>query len=296
MTLSNVQLILAERLARGEITEEEHDRVLAKIRSGDQGRPAATPILDSPNAADTPLRDTIPNQATPHTPTLPEKRGIVGRFWRGEVSLAITVWGGGVAFIGFLLIVVILDNAIQNGGAHVFLVACVLAGNLFLAAAIYRSGQAYRWKGGRPLWGRGAQLLSLLLIAWGLVVTVGSLRTIKAGSSGRADTPAPELDAYIATWNKEHLSKSDNSMRYENAYRTGLTVIYPVTYLNSLNEPPLDSNTLRFLNAGWQAKFCVGKEKLVLAKAEKMTYLIKDETNRVLADISVSINDCPASR
>lgn len=176
MTLSSVQLILAQRLALGEITEEEHDRVLAKISGGDQARPAAVDARDVPATAFVPSQEIPLDNSVVSTGVPPVKRGLIGRLWRGEALLEMTFWGGILTIIALLMIATLVGEATGHGSLFNLFMVGVLGVDMFFAVAMYRSGQAYRWSGGVGIFGRVAQLTSVLLIMINLLIIIRMLQ------------------------------------------------------------------------------------------------------------------------
>ena len=286
--MPEVRATLAHRLATGEITEAEYDRLLAKLTSSFTDH--APPTLPETAVSVGPEPPSIA-AATPPAPATPSnnqsRRGFYfARLWCGQISLASTYWIWGVLVTGSIggAARVLYPETLTRWQTISVPIVVVLWAS-FMLVAVFRSANRYQRKRPRRFLGRVAQAFWLV----GYPVTLVNWLPAIPGIA----------DDYVLN---EHLAKErklvgsvHNNVRGDWVVRGINTFDFGFVALgnSAANITPETAPGLKLIAALALCASSDGRHMLYRLDSIHFTYL--DEKNRQLAQFRVSSADCDGS-
>ncbi|MFZ1428282.1 MAG: SHOCT domain-containing protein [Geminicoccaceae bacterium] len=277
MSQNDPREILNTRLASGEISEEEYDRIRARLDAAGCEEISSPSLLTAakPNAV-----SATPVTAGNHSSA---KRFILARLWKGDISLPVTYWCWGAlgSLVVGLIIGVFLSIATTMGGVAIG-VLILLAWGIFITVAIFRSGGTYQRQNPGSWWGRIAQVMACL----GLLSNIGSVTKLLPGNESEA-----ELDQVIAEANQAGAHMIATNIRFDKLHRTDRTFIYEYTVTGDTHIPlPEDINDAR--NAAVKQMCDDSDSKRLLLIIDKALFNYVNAAGQHLMSYDVSHSDC----
>jgi hypothetical protein len=277
MSQPDARQILASRLASGEISEQQYDRIRSRIEADRADTP---PLSEPPEFL---ARETGPGPAAALKASSARKPFYLIRLWRGEISLPITywIWGAiGGSIVGFAF-GGLMGAATTIAEAAIF--ALILAAwAIFIGVSIFRSGGAYTRQFPAKWWGRIAQGMACL----GLLASLGNIAHSLPGNEADSD-----LDQWVNEANRSGPHMVGDKVRFNKVTREGRIFIYNFTIMGPTHIPTsedIDKSRKEGIDIG-----CKDNDtRRLLLSSDKLTFRYYNDSGSELMKYDILPSDC----